>query len=126
MHQTVGLVKPSAVCATWNGDRVKTFDGLVYTGELVCSHILVEDNVDKTFAVVLKSCLNDQDTCTPALEVTLNGETFEFRNDNEWTDQVEGIFVIHSSIGLEIHINSAILIQWDWNVRIFFAKLCAH
>lgn len=49
-------VPKPAVCMTWNGNKVKTFDGLTYTSNLYCAHTLIQDAVDGTFSVVLRSC----------------------------------------------------------------------
>uniref|UniRef100_T1GYZ7 VWFD domain-containing protein n=1 Tax=Megaselia scalaris TaxID=36166 RepID=T1GYZ7_MEGSC len=46
----------SALCATWGGVNIKTFDGIVYKSPLSCSHTLVSDKVDGTFDVILKAC----------------------------------------------------------------------
>lgn len=74
-----------AICMTWNGNKVKTFDGLMYDSNLYCSHILVQDYVDGSFSVILRSCPFDAGTmCSNALEV--------FLQDLRYTFDIEGSF----------------------------------
>lgn len=79
-----------AICMTWNGNKVKTFDGLMYDSNLYCSHILVQDFVDGSFSVILRSCPFDAETlCSNALEV--------FLQDLRYTFDIDGRFLLSSS-----------------------------
>lgn len=76
-------VPKPAVCMTWNGNKVKTFDGLTYTSNLYCSHILVQDAVAGTFSVVLRLCPYGTDSLngsceTQALIVFLQSVRYTF------------------------------------------------
>ncbi|ALC44456.1 Hml, partial [Drosophila busckii] len=46
----------SAMCTTWGGINMKTFDGLVFKAPLSCSHTLIMDKVSGTFDITLKAC----------------------------------------------------------------------
>lgn len=72
-----------AICMTWNGNKVKTFDGLMYDSNLYCSHILVQDYVDGSFSVILRSCPFDADAllCSNALEIFLQDLRYTFDID---------------------------------------------
>lgn len=76
------IPKP-AVCMTWNGNKVKTFDGLTYTSNLYCAHTLVQDAVDGSFSVVLRSCpyyadQNEGSCKNPALVLILQSARYSF------------------------------------------------
>lgn len=49
------IPKP-AVCMTWSGNKVKTFDGLTYTANLYCSHVLIQDATEGAFSLILRAC----------------------------------------------------------------------
>lgn len=71
----VGIVvrtpKP-AVCMTWNGNKFKTFDGLIYNRNLHCAHTMVQDYVDGSFSVVLRACpYEGVPQCSYAIEIFL-------------------------------------------------------
>lgn len=86
-----------AICMTWNGNKVKTFDGLMYDSNLYCSHILVQDYVDGSFSVILRSCPFDADIlCSNGLEI--------FLQDLRYTFDIEGKFIL--LIEMEIFILS--------------------
>lgn len=70
------IPKP-ATCTTWNGNKVKTFDGLIYTHNLRCSHTLIQDKIDGTFGIVLKACSNThQEPCPHALEIMMSNTKY--------------------------------------------------
>lgn len=79
-HQTP---KPAS-CMTWNGNKVKTFDGLMYTHNLYCSHTLVQDIVDGSFSVVLRSCAAEAPAhCSYALEIFLQNLKYTLENKSK-------------------------------------------
>lgn len=69
-----------AVCMTWNGNKIKTFDGLMYTSNLYCSHTLVQDYLDGSFSIILRACPYGQEhiECTYALEIFLQSLRYTF------------------------------------------------
>lgn len=70
-------VPKPATCTTWNGNKVKTFDGLIYNHNLRCSHTLVQDKIDGTFSVVLRACSSSQNkTCPHALEIMFSNTKY--------------------------------------------------
>lgn len=76
----------SASCMAWNGNKVKTFDGLIYSAQLHCSHTLVQDIKDGTFSIILRSCRPGDGSCTaPAIEIIVDATrfTFEVNGKNE-------------------------------------------
>lgn len=58
-----------ATCQTWNGNKVKTFDGLVYSAQLQCSHTLVQDIVDGSFSVIFRAS---------AIDILVDNAVFSF------------------------------------------------
>lgn len=77
------LPKP-ATCVTWNGNKVKTFDGLLYTRNLYCSHTLVQDSVDGTFSVQLRSCVNGSpQPCPHAIDILVANTKYSLDNTSE-------------------------------------------
>lgn len=73
-----------AICMTWNGNKVKTFDGIMYDSNLYCSHVLVQDYVDGSFSVILRSCPFEADvSCSNALEIFLQDMRYTFDNDGK-------------------------------------------
>lgn len=70
-------VPKPATCTTWNGNKIKTFDGLIFTPNLYCSHTLVKDRVDGTFGIFLIACpSNRQQPCPHALEIMLSNDKY--------------------------------------------------
>lgn len=69
------------ICMTWNGNKVKTFDGLIYTSSLYCSHTLFHDKVNGLFSVILRNCPYGEVNCNPALVVFLSNIKYTFEND---------------------------------------------
>lgn len=69
-----------AVCMTWNGNKIKTFDGLIYTSSLYCSHTLVQDYLDGSFSIILRACPYGDEyiDCTYALEIFLQSLRYTF------------------------------------------------
>lgn len=77
----------SATCMTWNGNKFKTFDGLLYNQMLYCSHTLVQDIIDGTFSVVLKACSAEATTQVPCpfgLDVFLQNVKYSFDIKSEY------------------------------------------
>lgn len=72
----------SGVCLTWNGNKVKTFDGLIYSTSLYCSHTLLHDKVDGVFSVILRNCPYGSSNCSSSLVVFLSSIKYTFENDN--------------------------------------------
>lgn len=71
-------IPKSATCTTWNGNKVKTFDGLIYSHNLRCSHTLVQDKIDGSFGVVLKACSSSQTSqpCPHSLEIIISNTKY--------------------------------------------------
>lgn len=68
--------KPST-CITWNGNKIKTFDGVSYSHELVCSHTMVHDTFDGSFSIILRACPYDsKQPCPHALEIFTLSEQY--------------------------------------------------
>lgn len=86
MYYTQGIDmtrKPNkGVCMTWNGNKVKTFDGMIYSASLFCSHTLFHDKIDGLFSVILRNCPYGDTFCNAALIVYLNNVKYTFENDN--------------------------------------------
>lgn len=66
----------AATCITWNGNKIKTFDGLIYNHNLHCTHTLAQDRIDGTFSVVLRACPSipkseQQQTCAHSIDITM-------------------------------------------------------
>lgn len=71
-----------AICMTWNGNKIKTFDGLMYDSNLYCSHTLVQDFVDGSFSVILRSCPFDAEiVCSNGLEIFVQDLRYTFDNN---------------------------------------------
>lgn len=69
----------SSVCMTWNGNKIKTFDGLIYASPLYCAHTLIQDMIDGTFSVVLRSCPFDAvQPCPHSLVIFLQNLKYTF------------------------------------------------
>lgn len=73
------LPKPST-CITWNGNKVKTFDGLVYTHNLRCSHTLIKDKIDGTFSIVLRACSSATAEACYAIEIMMSNTKYIIEN----------------------------------------------
>lgn len=77
-------VPKPATCVTWNGNKVKTFDGLLYTRNLYCSHTLVQDSIDGAFSVQLRSCANGSlQPCSHAIDILLANSKYSLENSSE-------------------------------------------
>lgn len=128
--------KPS-VCMTWNGNKIKTFDGVIYSHELICSHTLVQDIVDGTFSIVLRSCPVDAiQPCPHALEVFMQNDQFTFEIDSGRVKmyttsreipipvQMTGLKVTRSGTDVRIVLEQIpITIIWDSKVIFFFHSI---
>lgn len=63
---------------TWNGNKVKTFDGLSYAHPLQCSYTLVQDSVLGSYSIVLRGCPQERDQieCSVALQMYIGDEIY--------------------------------------------------
>lgn len=74
-------VPKPATCTTWNGNKVKTFDGLIYNHNLYCSHTLLQDRIDGTFGVVLRACSSShKEPCSHALDIMISNTKYKLEN----------------------------------------------
>lgn len=74
-------VPKSATCVTWNGRKVKTFDGLVYSHDLYCSHMLLQDRVDGAFSIIVRACpYGSKAFCSHALDIILQATKYSVEN----------------------------------------------
>lgn len=74
----------AATCITWNGYKVKTFDGLIYAHNLRFSHTLVQDKIDGTFGIVLRACPSDSNGPIPyVLEIMMSNTKYTLQNMSE-------------------------------------------
>uniref|UniRef100_A0A7G3AKI1 Putative hemolectin isoform b n=1 Tax=Lutzomyia longipalpis TaxID=7200 RepID=A0A7G3AKI1_LUTLO len=82
----VGIVfrEPKAsICMTWNGNKVKTFDGLIYSSPFYCSHTLIHDQVDGAFSVIVRACpLGAVQPCPHSLVIFLLNMMYTFEKVN--------------------------------------------
>lgn len=70
-------VPKSATCTTWNGNKIKTFDGLIFTPNLDCTHTMVKDRIDGTFGVFLQACpSNHPQPCPHTLEILMSNNRY--------------------------------------------------
>lgn len=74
-------VPKPATCTTWNGNKVKTFDGLIYNHNLRCTHTLVKDKIDGSFSVVLHGC-SQTELCSHTLEIWMSNDKYIIENLN--------------------------------------------
>lgn len=78
------IPKP-ATCTTWNGNKIKTFDGLIFTPNLYCSHTLVKDQIDGTFGIFLIACpSNREQPCPHALEIVLSNNKYLLESSSQY------------------------------------------
>lgn len=132
LEVTYKTPKPS-VCMTWNGNKIKTFDGVTYSHELICSHTMVQDIVDGTFSIILRSCPYESiQPCPHALEIFMQNEQFTFESDGGrvkmFTTKKEipipvamtGLKVTRSGMDVRIVLEQIpITITWDSKVMYF-------
>lgn len=77
-------VPKPATCTTWNGNKVKTFDGLIYTHNLHCSHTLLQDRIDGSFSVVLRACSGShKEPCSHAIDIMISNVMYKLENTSE-------------------------------------------
>ena len=125
-------VPKASACMTWNGNKVTTFDGVTYNNDLVCSHTLVQDYIDSTFNIILRSCPYDSpQPCAHALEVFIQNEQYTFEKTNGQVKmfttkkqisipaQISGLKVSRSGVDVRI-ILEAIPITIVWNSDVSF------
>lgn len=122
-----------SVCMTWNGNKIKTFDGVTFGSELVCSHTLVQDLQDGMFHIILRSCPYDAvQPCPHALEVFNQNEQFTFeivggqmkmfttKKEIPMPVQMAGLRVTRSGMDVRIVLDAIpITITWDSKVMYF-------
>lgn len=61
-----------ATCMAWNGNKIKTFDGLIYNHNLRCAHTLIQDRIDGTFSVILHACPStSHQPCAHSIEIIM-------------------------------------------------------
>lgn len=129
--------KPS-ICMLWNGNKIKTFDGVTYSHELFCSHVLVQDYKEGSFNVILRSCPYDSvQPCPHALEIFLQNEQFTFENDNGEVKmfttkkkfpipvQISGLKVTRSGLDVRILLES-IPLTITWDSKVMYINFCCH
>lgn len=118
----------------WNGNKIKTFDGVTYSHDLVCSHTLLQDYIDGTFNIILRACPYESiQPCPHALEVFIQNEQFTFENVGGQIKmfttkkeipipvQMTGLKVTRSGIDVRIVLEQIpITITWDSKVMYFF------
>jgi integrin beta 3 len=124
----ISSAKPKPMmCTTWNGNKIKTFDGLMYNAPLFCSHTLLQDRISGIYSVILKSCPSDApETCSPSIIVLINGEKYSITKDQKVVVvvaknktmnlpvQITGFRVIKTSNGVRISLDTIQLkIVWD-------------
>lgn len=74
-------IPKAATCITWNGNKMKTFDGLVFNANMRCSHTLVKDRLDGTFSIVLRACANMQaEPCPHSIEIMMSNTKYIIEN----------------------------------------------
>lgn len=74
-------VPKPATCTTWNGNKVKTFDGLIFNHNLYCSHTLLQDRVDGSFGIVLRACSSSyREPCPHALDIMMSNTKYKLEN----------------------------------------------
>lgn len=129
------IIPKAASCMTWNGNKVTTFDGVTYSNDLACSHTLVQDYIDGTFNIILRSCPFDSpQPCAHALEVFIQNEQYTFEKTNGQVRmfttkkqisipaQISGLKVSRSGVDIRI-ILEAIPITIIWNSEVSFLFL---
>lgn len=74
-------VPKPATCTTWNGNKIKTFDGLIFNHNLYCSHTLLQDRIDGTFSVVLRACSSSyKEPCSHAIDIMMANIKYKLEN----------------------------------------------
>lgn len=74
-------VPKPATCTSWNGNKVKTFDGLIYNHNLYCSHTLLQDRIDGSFSVVLRACPSSyKEPCSHAIDIMISNVEYKLEN----------------------------------------------
>nr|XP_014086275.2 hemocytin [Bactrocera oleae] len=116
-----------ALCTTWGGINMKTFDGLVFKAPLSCSHTLINDKVDATFDIILNACpYGSGYGCAHALTIYWQSIPYTLDNINGTVHlstptkkfpipvQVMGMKIIPVAEHLQIQLESVGL-QIDWD-----------
>lgn len=100
------------LCMTYNGNKVKTFDGLVYSSSLHCSNTLYHDKLGGLFSVILKNCPKDLPSCKKSIIVQLSNIKYTFKRDNkDILFDVEGVQhpIPFSATGINVKLQSGVL-----------------
>lgn len=120
-------VPKAATCTTWNGNKFKTFDGLIYSHDLRCSHTLVQDKIEGSFSVGLRVCGAETDGhCSHLIKIlmsnteyiikNMNHSVVLFKGDKEMAIPVQIMGLRITKIGLNHKINLELIgltIIWD-------------
>lgn len=120
-------VPKAATCTTWNGNKVKTFDGLIYSHDLRCSHTLIQDKIDGSFRVGLRGCGAAEDGhCSHVIEIlmsntkyiiqNMNNAIVLFKGDEQIAIPIQIMGLRITKIGLNHRINLELIglaITWD-------------
>lgn len=78
-------VPKPATCTTWNGNKVKTFDGLIYNHNLYCSHTLLQDRIDGTFGIVLRTCSSSyKEPCSHAIDIMISNTKYKLESTSRF------------------------------------------
>lgn len=119
LEVTYKTPKPS-VCMTWNGKKFKTFDGVAYSHELICSHTLVQDLVDGTFSVIVRACPYDSgNNCPYALEIFIQNEQFTF----EKVDGIVKMFTTKKEIPIPVQMTGLKVTRSGTDLRIVLEQI---
>jgi hypothetical protein len=127
-------------CMTWNGNKIKTFDGVSFSQELFCSHTLVQD-IDGIFSIILRACpYESTQPCPHALEIFTQSERFTFEKNvvdgkvKMFTTkkeipipvQMTGLRVTLSGLDVRILLEQIpITVTWNSEVNYFRALFCS-
>jgi von Willebrand factor type D domain len=107
---------------TWNGNKIKTFDGVSYTHDLVCSHTLLQD-IDGTFSIILRSCPYDStQLCPHALEIFTQSERFTFESTAGVNGRVK-MFTTKKEILIPVHMTGLRVKTSGMDVRILLEQI---
>ncbi|KAH8270632.1 hypothetical protein KR018_012544 [Drosophila ironensis] len=116
-----------ALCTTWGGINIKTFDGLIFKAPLSCSHTLLTDKVSGTFDIILKACAYGSGYgCAHTLKILWQSVLYTFENLNGTVQlstpiktlpmpvQVMGMKVIPVAQHVQIELESVgVKVDWD-------------
>lgn len=105
-----------SVCMSWNGRKIKTFDGITYNSTLYCSHTLAQDSKDGSFDVILKTCpIGAHQPCPYVLTVLLENSIYTFENFHGTLKALSG----RMELPIPTNINGVDIKLLGVNVQIF-------